>query len=95
MFTFSICKLLGLGGGVRVKYTLQVNNVQWYYAGCINPKRTVLVLPHATSSEGIMFLTHLSVSPSVMKDIMCRCAFPQESAQQNFLKLCSNEGHNV
>ena len=113
-----------------------------------------LIITHATSFKGIMFLTRPSISQSVrqscyscqrnssetaqqnfvklcsVKDILCRCTYPQEiliqffsqsyplfelrnlakmkdttktvcqcnsseTTQQNFLKLCSNKGHNV
>ena len=41
-----------------------------------------------------MFLTRPSVSQSV-GPVFLMSATPSETAQQNFVKLCSYEGHNV
>ena len=48
---------------------------------------------YPTHAEDIMFLTRHSVSQSV-SPVFLVSATP-ETAQQNFVKLCSNEGHNV
>ena len=41
-----------------------------------------------------MFLTRPSVSQSVSQLVRQSC-FSSKTAQQNFVKLCSYEGHNV
>ena len=59
---------------------------------------TVYLYPKQRVAEGIMFLTRLSVSQSVSQSVspVFSCQRnSSETAQQNFLKLCSNEGHNV
>ena len=42
-----------------------------------------------------MFLTHPSVSQSIRQSCFSCQRNSSETAQQNFVKLCSYEGHNV
>ena len=52
-----------------------------------------LIIPHAT--KGIMFLTRPSISQSVCQSCFSCSRNSYETAQQNFVKLCSYEGYNV
>ena len=63
---------------------------------CLNGIR--FIIPHATSCGGYNVFDP-SVSQSVRQSVRQSCFSCQrnssETAQQNFLKLCSYEGHNV
>ena len=54
-----------------------------------------LLYPTQRVVEGIMFLTRPSVCQSVRQSCFACQHNSSETAQQNFLKLCSYEGHNV
>ena len=57
-----------------------------------------VIIPHATSCGGYNVFD-LSVSQSVCQSVCQSCFSCQhnssETAQQNFVKLCSYEGHDV
>ena len=53
-----------------------------------------IVIPHAMSSGGYK-VSELSVSQSVGQSCFSSQRNSSETAEQNFMKLCSYERHNV
>ena len=52
-------------------------------------------MQRVAEAEGMMFLTRLSVSQSLHQSCFFCKRNSSETAQQNFMKLCNYEGHDV
>ena len=65
------------------------------YEGLVLTSITYLLYLTQLVAEGIMFLTRPSVRQSVRQSCFSCQRYSSETAQQNFVKLCSYEGHNV
>ena len=85
--------VLRVGTYDRLRFLLQSSFTQSSHKNL-----PIIIIPHATSCGGYNVFDP-SVSQSVSQSVRQSCFSCQpnssETAQQNFVKLCSYEGHNV
>ena len=61
----------------------------------LEKKKKLYPMQRVAEAEGMMFLTRLSVSQSLHQSCFFCKRNSSETAQQNFMKLCNYEGHDV
>ena len=91
---FIISKIIDLNTGTVLLWNCNFWDLMFWIKN-LRVHCILLIIPHVTSCGGYNVLTRPSVGPSVRQSCFSCQQKSSETAQQNFVKLCSYGGHNV